>query len=50
MGTYTNLKLEITLKKETPKVVIDLLRRIIIEGDLGIDDNSHIPHPKIIPT
>ncbi len=37
MGYYTELKVVFWLKKDTPKQVIDLLKRVIIDQDLGHD-------------
>jgi len=38
MGYYTELKFKATLKENTPPEIINLLKRVIIEGDLGIGD------------
>jgi hypothetical protein len=35
MGYYTELKVKIKLKKDTPGSIIALLRRVIVDKDLG---------------
>jgi hypothetical protein len=38
MGYYTEFKFKSRLKKDTPQQVIDLLKRVIIDGDFGLGD------------
>lgn len=38
MGHYTELKCKIKLKKDTPEDVMSLLKRVLIEKDLGHDE------------
>ena len=37
MGHYTELKVKLKLKKNTPESVINILKRVLIERDLGHD-------------
>jgi len=37
MGYYTELKFDVKLKKDTPENVVNILKRVIIEHDLGHD-------------
>jgi hypothetical protein len=37
MGSYTELQCKIKLRKDTPENIIYLLKRVIINGDLGHD-------------
>lgn len=36
MGYYTKLTISFSLKKDTPAPIIDLLKRVIIDKDLGV--------------
>ncbi len=51
MGHYTELYCNIKLRRDTPKVVIDLLERVVCKGDLGTDkclfDTSDVFKPEI---
>jgi len=35
MGYYTEFKFKAKLKKDTPELVVDLLKRVLVEKDLG---------------
>lgn len=37
MGTYTRFVLKCNLRKDTPKEVVELLERVIVKGDLGVE-------------
>ena len=37
MGHYTELKCKLKLKKDTPEIVLSILKRVLIEKDLGHD-------------
>lgn len=52
MGHYTELHAIIKLRKDTPKEVIDLLRRVVKDGDIGIGEkrifnHTDVPKPDI---
>ena len=38
MGYYTELKLNIKLKKETPDNIIEFLKKVLIDKDIGVDN------------
>lgn len=38
MGHYTELKVKIKLRKDTPDEVINLLKRVILDKDLGVEN------------
>lgn len=42
MGHYTEFYCTLKLKSDTPKDVVDLLRRVIKDGDLGLKEGTQI--------
>ena len=44
MGHYTKLNVKIKLKKDTPENVINLIKRIVIDKDLGLSINTTFFH------
>ncbi len=40
MGYYTELQCKIKLQKDTPEPVINLLKRVLVDKDLGLGDKT----------
>jgi hypothetical protein len=47
MGHYTELKFKAKLRTDTPGEVINLLKRVLIDGDLGLDDKVLFSHEDV---
>ena len=47
MGHYTEFKFKAKLRKDTPDEVINLLKRVLIDGDLGLGDKVLFSHEDV---